>query len=211
MTDAVSLTEGLSALRLEVPMPAQKRLLDYLQLLAKWNRTHNLTAIREPAAMMTHHLLDSLAVLAYLDPPLNSRWLDVGSGAGLPGIPLAIARPDWHVTLLDSNRKKAAFLRQAAIEIGLSNVEVACERIETYAPETLYAVAISRAFSSLANFAVAARVLVPGGRLAAMKGAVPHDEIDALPDGVRVAEVHELRVPGVQGERHLVIMEATAS
>ena len=201
----------MSALRLDVPARAQTQLLNYLNLLAKWNRTHSLTAVRDPARMVTHHLLDSLAVLEHLGRRDGSSCLDVGSGAGLPGIPLAIARPEWRVTLLDSNRKKAAFLRQAVIELGLANVAVVSERIETYAPEALFAMAISRAFSDLATFASAARVLAPGGRLVAMKGAIPREEIDALPNHVRLVETHELRVPGVDGQRHLLIMEVMAS
>src|ERR1700676_1996327 len=114
MTLAAALAQGASALRLELPESAQAALLDYLELLAKWNRTHNLTAIRDPQRMVTHHLLDSLAALPYLGPGTALNCLDVGSGAGLPGIPLAIARPPWRVTLLDSNGKKVAFLRQAA-------------------------------------------------------------------------------------------------
>ncbi|SRR6266567_5152730 len=211
MTPASALAEGVSALRLDVPMRAQAKLLDYLNLLAKWNRTHNLTAVRDPARMVTHHLLDSLAVLEYLGPSKESRCLDVGSGAGLPGIPLAIVRPDWRMTLLDSNRKKATFLQQAVIEIGLANVDVVSERVETFEPLRLFAIAISRAFSNLATFAAAARLLAPGGRLVAMKGAIPLDEIEALPGNVRVVETHELRVPGIDGKRHLLIMEAIAS
>src|ERR1700693_4658374 len=211
MTPASALAEGVSALRLDVPIHAQTKLLDYLNLLAKWNRTHNLTAIRDPARIVTHHLLDSLAGLKHVDAPKESSWLDVGSGAGLPGIPLAIVRPDWRVTLLDSNRKKAAFLQQAVIELGLANVDVVSERVEAYEPPDLFAIAISRAFSDLATFAAAARLLAPGGRLVAMKGLIPREEIEALPGNVRVVETHELHVPGVEGKRHLLIMEAIAS
>ena len=211
MTLASALAEGVSALRLDVPMHAQAKLLDYLKLLTKWNRTHNLTAIRDPARMVTHHLLDSLAVLEYVDARSASSCLDVGSGAGLPGIPLAIVRPDWRVTLLDSNRKKASFLQQAVIELGLANVDVVSERVETYEPADLFGIAISRAFSDLATFAGALRVLAPGGRLVAMKGAIPREEIEALPSNIRLVATHELRVPGVEGKRHLLIMEAIAS
>ena len=211
MTPASALAEGVSALRLDVPIHAQAKLLDYLNLLAKWNRAHNLTAIRAPARMVTHHLLDSLAALEYLGPSKELRCLDVGSGAGLPGIPLSIVRPDWRVTLLDSNRKKATFLQQAVIELGLANVDVASERVEAYEPPDLFAIAISRAFSDLATFAAAARLLAPGGRLVAMKGLIPREEIEALPGNVRVVETHELHVPGVEGKRHLLIMEAIAS
>ncbi len=140
------------------------RLLAYLALLDKWNRTHNLTAIREPERMITHHLLDSLAVLPHLPAGAGLRVLDVGSGGGLPGIPLAIVRPDWQVALLDSNYKKAAFLRQAAIELPLPNAEVVAARVEDYAPAAAFDIAISRAFSDLAVFAAASARPAGAGR-----------------------------------------------
>jgi 16S rRNA (guanine527-N7)-methyltransferase len=172
-------------------------LAQYIALLDKWNRTHNLTAIRDPEQMVTHHLLDSLAVLGHLPKQACLRVLDIGSGGGLPGIPLAIARRDWRVVLLDSNHKKAAFLRQAVIELQLANVA-----------ELLFDVVISRAFSDLATFAAVARRLVaPGGRLVAMKGLFPHEELRELPPDIVVAEVPAIRVPGLDVQRHLVIME----
>jgi 16S rRNA (guanine527-N7)-methyltransferase len=153
-------------------------------------------------------LLDSLAVLGHLPKQACLRVLDIGSGGGLPGIPLAIARRDWRVVLLDSNHKKAAFLRQAAIELKLASVEVCAVRVQDYVADLLFDVVISRAFSDLATFvAVARRLVAPGGRLVAMKGLFPHEELRELPPDIVVAEVPAIRVPGLDVQRHLVIME----
>jgi 16S rRNA (guanine527-N7)-methyltransferase len=203
-----ALVAGLSALELDADIAAQAKLSQYIALLDKWNRTHNLTAIRDQEQMVTHHLLDSLAVLEHLPDAVSLRVLDIGSGGGLPGIPLAIARQDWRVVLLDSNHKKAAFLRQAAIELDLTNIEVCAVRVEDYVAEVLFDVVISRAFSDLATFATVARRLVArGGRLVAMKGLYPHEELRELPPDVVVTEVPAVRVPGLDVQRHLVIME----
>jgi 16S rRNA (guanine527-N7)-methyltransferase len=213
MTPAEMLADGVVALGLTalIGTEAQARLLAYLSLLDKWNRTHNLTAIREAERMITHHLLDSLAVLPHLPARARLRLIDVGSGGGLPGIPLAIVRPDWQFALLDSNFKKAAFLRQAAIELPLANVEVVSLRVQDYVPATGFDIAISRAFSDLAVFAAASGgMLVPGGRLVAMKGVYPHEELADLPPGIGVTGTPALKIPGLEGERHLVIMELAA-
>ena len=146
MNPELQLHRGLSALRIDLPQGGGARLLQYLALLSKWNRAYNLTAIREPARLVSHHLLDSLSVLPHLSGP---AIVDVGSGPGLPGIPLAVARPDWSVTLIDSNHKKAAFLRQVVIELKLQNVEVITDRVERWEPSGPIDVAISRAFSDL--------------------------------------------------------------
>jgi 16S rRNA (guanine527-N7)-methyltransferase len=203
-----ALVAGLSALELNADIATGAKLSQYIALLDKWNRTHNLTAIRDPAQMITHHLLDSLAVLSHLPKQGHLRILDIGSGGGLPGIPLAIAKPDWHVVLLDSNHKKAAFLRQAVIELGLANVEVRAERVQDHDADLLFDVVISRAFSDLATFAALGRRMVaPGGRLVAMKGLFPHEELEQLPPDVLVAGVPAVHVPGLEAQRHLVIME----
>jgi 16S rRNA (guanine527-N7)-methyltransferase len=203
-----TLAAGLSALEFDTDVAAQTKLSQYIALLDKWNRTHNLTAIRDPEQMVTHHLLDSLAVLSHLPDGARLRVLDIGSGGGLPGIPLAIARKDWHIVLVDSNQKKAAFLRQAVIELELANVEVCAVRIQDYVAEALFDVVISRAFSDLATFAEVARRLVGrGGRLVAMKGLFPHEELQQLPPDVVVTDVPAVRVPGLDVQRHLVIME----
>jgi 16S rRNA (guanine527-N7)-methyltransferase len=207
-----ALAAGLGALGLDLDPVARGKLGEYVALLEKWNRTHNLTAIRDPAQMITHHLLDSLAVLPHLPAGAAVRALDVGSGGGLPGIPLAIARPDLRITLLDSNRKKTAFLEQAAIELPLANVVVAAARVEAYAPKAAFDVVISRAYSALATFVAQTRhLLAPGGRWLAMKGTLPSEEIEGLPPTVRVVATPPLRVPGIAAKRHLVIMEARAA
>jgi len=177
------------------------------ELLA-WSEKFNLTAIREPERMLTHHLLDALAVLPQLPTASGLRVLDVGSGGGVPGIPLAIARPDWHVTMVDASQKKVAFQTQAAIELGLGNVVSQAARIEDYAPPLPFAIVIARAFSDLASLAaLAARHLAPDGRMYAMKGAYPLDELAALPKQFKVVAAPALRVPGLDAERHLIVME----
>ena len=206
MTDA--LAAGIVALGLDIDSSAQAKLGDYVALLDKWNRTHNLTAIRDPAQMISHHLLDSLAVLPHLPAGAGVRAIDVGSGGGLPGIPLAIAYPDLRMTLLDSNRKKTAFLEQAAIELSLPNVEVVAGRVEDFAPRIAFDAVISRAYSALATFVAQTRhLLAPEGQWFAMKGTLPSEEIAALPANIRVVATPALRVPGVDAERHLVILE----
>jgi 16S rRNA (guanine527-N7)-methyltransferase len=201
------LVEGVRALRLDVGSAQLDRLVDFLELLAKWNRTHNLTSIREPAQMVTHHLLDALAVLPSVPDRAPLRLLDVGTGGGVPGIPLAIARPQWHMTLLDSNHKKAAFVTQAKLELSLPNVEIIVSRIEDYRPAERFDVVISRAFSDLHTFVEGALPCVADeGLLIAMKGAMPKDEIGALPATVDVEATPALEVPGLGASRHLIIM-----
>lgn len=201
------LAAGIAALSLDVDTATRDRLLRYIALLGKWNRTYNLTAVREPDRMVTHHLLDALAAVAHLPQDAGLRLIDIGSGPGVPGIPFAIARPEWRVTLLDSQRKKTAFLRQASAELALRNVEVVTARVEDYTPALLFDVAISRAFGDLSRFVSAAgRLVRSGGWLVAMKGTHPQAEIEALPASVRVVATPSLKVPGLDAERHLVIM-----
>ena len=214
---AIALDEGLERLCAEaagdlaLPPGASGKLARYIDLLAKWNRTYNLTAIREPARMITHHVLDALAVLPHLPRGAGLRVLDVGSGGGVPGIPLAIARPDWRVVMIDSNHKKTAFLAQAIIELGLAGAESVTARVEEYVPAAPFDVVISRAFADLAGFAeTSARHLAPGGWLVAMKGVHPDEEIAALPASIRVVATPRLVVPGLDAARHLVIMESVA-
>lgn len=198
------LESGLTHLGLDLDAAARRKLLDYVALIVKWNQVHNLTAIRDPAKMVTHHLLDSLALLQVIDGPTR-RLVDVGSGAGLPGIPLAIARPDWAVTLLDSNHKKGVFLQQAVGELGLTQVTVVVERVEAFRPTEAFDSVISRAFSDLSEFAEASvHLRAAGGRLLAMKGVYPYEEVLQLPPELGVVEVLRLEVPGVDAERHLV-------
>ena len=227
MTLQERLIEGLGAMGLDLPPQTQQKLLDYVALLAKWNKVHNLTAVRDPGEMVTLHLLDSLAVLPHLlapSPPLppcplpegegvlagwgeGKRLLDVGSGGGLPGIPLAIVRPDLSVTLLDSSHKKSAFQRQAKAELGLDNVEVVCSRVEAYQPAQKFDRVISRAFSDLAEYVkLTQHLLSDSGIWLAMKGVHPYDEIAQLKN-VQV-EVVPLNVPGLEAQRHLVFLKA---
>ncbi len=198
------LEEGMAILGLELPALAVQKLHAYADLIEKWNRVYNLTAIQGKENIVSYHLLDSLAVLPHLEA---KRCADVGSGAGLPGVVLAIARPDWDVVLVESNKKKAAFLRQTGIELGLSNVEVMAERVENL-KENDFDLVISRAFSEMGEFArLAAPLCAKGGCLAAMKGRFPEKEIAKLPSPVKVEKIIPLSVPGVEGERHLVIMK----
>jgi 16S rRNA (guanine527-N7)-methyltransferase len=204
MSQQEKLAEGLKQLGFDLAPDVQAQLLKFAGLLHKWNKVHNLTAIREPLKMVTHHLLDSLAVLPYVS---GGRLVDVGSGGGLPGIPLAIEKPGLAVTLLDSNHKKAVFLRQAVIDLGLKNVEVVGERVEQFRPEQLFDTVISRAFSDLAEFVKLTRhLLAAEGRFLAMKGVYPHEEIAALPPDIRVEQVISLEVPELGAKRHLVVM-----
>jgi 16S rRNA (guanine527-N7)-methyltransferase len=205
MSLAAKLAEGVAELGLSLPAPAQQRLLDYLALLSKWNRIYNLTAVRETSRMVSQHLLDCLAVAPHVKA---DTLLDVGSGAGLPGIPLAVAAPRTQVTLLESNQKKSAFLQQAKLELKLDNVVVATERVEAWRPGRTFEVVISRALSDLAEFVnLAGRHAAPGGRLAAMKGIYPHEELAQLPSGWALASAVPLNVPGLRARRHLLLIE----
>ena len=197
------LESGLDALGIDRAYGAA--LFDYLALLHRWNGTYNLTAIRDPRAMVDKHLLDSLAMAPYLDGV--ARLADLGTGPGLPGIPLAIVRPALRVALVESNGKKARFLREAVRRLGLSNAEVVESRIEAYDPSAGFDAVTARALATLPQIlALGGHLLTPGGRLLAMKGVVPEDEIAALPPGWRVEALHPLRIPGLAAERHLVVV-----
>jgi len=205
MSLAQPLDRGLAELGLRPAPAAREKLLAYLDLIQKWNRVYNLTAVREPDRMLAHHLLDCLAIVPHLS---GSSLLDVGSGAGLPGIPVAVALPKLPVTLLESSHKKAAFLKQAAIELRLDNVDVACERAEAWATSQRFDLVVSRALADLPEFIrLAGRLLAPGGTLAAMKGVYPYDELAQLPKGWRLKEAAALRVPGLRAERHWLTFE----
>lgn len=195
------LAAGLVQLDLDAALAAP--LLEYLALLARWNATYNLTAIRDPREMLAKHVLDSLAMQPFVR---ELRTLaDLGTGPGLPGIPLAIATPSLQVTLVESNGKKARFLREAVRQLKLSNVEVAESRIEAFRPDARFDAITARALATLPLILQLGGHL-PGadGRLLAMKGVLPEDEIAALPPGWRLAAVHPLRVPGLSAERHLL-------
>lgn len=207
MTPRAALERGLGELTLPLPESSRQRLLQYVALLAKWNRTYNLTAVRSQEEMVSHHLLDSLAILPHLPvPQVEPALADAGSGAGLPGIPLALARPDWRVTLVEASAKKAAFLRQAAIELGMENVAVQETRVEQWRPGRGFSVVVSRAFAGLAQFIAACRhLLAPHGVLAAMKGRDPRAELEGLPPGCRCDPPIRLSVPLLDAQRHLVL------
>jgi 16S rRNA (guanine527-N7)-methyltransferase len=207
MTLEQGIAQGSAAMNLELPANAPARLARYLELIEKWNRIHNLTAVRDTAQMVVLHALDSLSILPHMRD--RARILDVGTGPGLPGIPLAIALPQAHITLLDSSHKKCAFLEQARIELELGNVDAVCARIEQWRPAQPYDAVVSRAFSDLSDFVVQARhAVAPGGRMIAMKGVYPFDEIARVPASHKVAQVLELHVPQLEAKRHAVFLEA---
>jgi len=210
MNLAPELARGLEALGLSLGEDQQAALLRYLGLLEKWNQVYNLTAVREPERMLTLHLLDSLAVLAALpELPAGLSLLDVGSGGGLPGIPLSIAQPGWEVTLLEVSQKKASFLRQACAELGLANARVAQQRLEDFGQNATFDLVISRAFSDLKDFLQgAARLVKPGGLILAMKGVHPDEEIAQIdPQWVSCLKTVRMRVPGLDAERHLLTFQ----
>jgi 16S rRNA (guanine527-N7)-methyltransferase len=197
------LHQGLLDMGIDLAIPAQEKLLAFLELLEKWNRSYNLTAVRDPEQMVPRHLLDSLTVLPYLQGP---RVLDIGTGPGLPGIPLALARPDFEFILLDSNAKKTRFATQAMHELGLKNVAVVQERVEKFHPETKFDTLIARAFASIPDMLAASRHLCAAhGRFLVMKGVFPQEELAAVTDGYR-AEVKALHIPGLDAARHVVIL-----
>lgn len=196
---------GCRALRLTLDSAALERLVAYVALLSKWNRVYNLTAVRDPRQMVVRHILDSLAVLPYLG---DGRLLDVGSGAGLPGVPLAIARPALQVTLLDSNAKKIRFLRQVAGELALHNVDVVQARMQEYQPERAFDMVISRAVSDLGElYRLSRHLLADGGRMLFMKGVLPEAEMAAFAPQRATLHCEPLRVPGLDAERHLLWLD----
>lgn len=209
-----TLESGLAELALDPALATP--LLDYLALLVRWNRTYNLTAVRDPGEMVTKHLLDSLAMHPYVDgigrgDGARSRLADLGTGAGLPGIPLAIVKPGLQVTLVESNGKKARFMREAVRQLGLGHVRVAESRIEALDEPGAHDAITARALATLPLIVeLGGHLLRPGGRLLAMKGTYPADEIAALPPGWQLREAHALSVPGLPAERHLVVVARTA-
>ncbi len=198
------LDEGCRQLGLSLEEDRVDPLIAYLHLLRKWNRVFNLTAVRDERELVSRHLVDSLSIAASIRGP---RIADIGSGAGLPGIPLGVMRGDWQFVLVDSNSKKTRFLNQVILELGLSNLEVVHSRVEAFRPQQGFDTVVSRAFSSLADFwRMAGHLIVPGGRLVAMKGRRPDEELAQLPDGV-AAETRVL-VSAVPDERHVVVLQA---
>ncbi|MDR2015989.1 MAG: 16S rRNA (guanine(527)-N(7))-methyltransferase RsmG [Burkholderiales bacterium] len=214
---ALSLNHRLDALGVALPEGIAEKVQAYLALLQKWNQTYNLTAIRDPEQMLTHHVLDALAIVPALDRVLAGRptpqILDVGSGGGIPGLMLALARPSWQVTMVDAVQKKMAFVAQVIAELRVSNALALAARVESLqagarVPPMRYDLAVSRAFSDLAAFVAGSRhLLAPHGVWAAMKGAVPETEIAALPTDIAVRAVEVLAVPGLDARRHLILLE----
>lgn len=201
-----SLDDGIDQMGIVLDSVNRDRLIQFVTLLAKWNRTYNLTAVREPERMISQHILDSLSVLPHLGG--CSSILDVGTGAGLPGLPLAVASPSVQFTLLDTVAKKTAFVRQAIGELGLKNITVVTGSVENYKTTKNFSRVISRAFAELKDFVDGAgQHCAAGGALLAMKGVYPHDEISRLPAGYIAEEVISLDVPGVEGQRHLVVIK----
>jgi 16S rRNA (guanine527-N7)-methyltransferase len=200
------LIDGIRRLDLDVRPDQCAVLIQFLDLLEKWNRVYSLTAIEPGPAMVRRHLLDSLAMLPYISGP---RVLDLGTGPGLPGIPFAVARPDWRLTLLDANRKKARFVQQAVLELRLVNVEVVNARAEDFQPPQPFDTVVTRAVSTASATVQLAQhlIAVKGGRLVLMKGSYPQSELTELPAGFRVMAVHEVAVPGLDAERHAVIIQ----
>ena len=208
---AEELAHGIQTLGLDIDAATQQRLLDYLALLAKWNKAYNLTAVRDVDEMVSRHLLDSLSIVPPFEAAGGDRWLDVGSGGGMPGIPLAILFPGKSLTLLDSNGKKTRFLTQVKLELKLDNLQVIHSRVEAFQPEQPFDGIVSRAFSSLEDFTNWTRHLGDTRtNWLAMKGVHPSDELAALPEDFRVEAEHALAVPGCQGQRHLLILRRTA-
>ena len=202
MEIAEVLKRGITEMGLPDASEFQEKLLDYLTLLAKWNKVYNLTAIRDPKLMVIHHLLDSLAVLPHV---YAKSWLDVGCGAGLPGLVLAIVKPDCQFTLLDSNTKKTSFVQQSIIELGLKNAHVYSARVEEFKPKEKFDGIISRAFTELGEFLTVTRHLITSdGHWYAMKG-LPEQELLGVPDYCKVETVVSLNVPGLAAARSLVI------
>ncbi|WGK61676.1 16S rRNA (guanine(527)-N(7))-methyltransferase RsmG [Halopseudomonas sp. SMJS2] len=205
---ARELVRGAEQMGLSLTERQVELLLGYLTLLNKWNKAYNLTAVRNPDEMVSRHLLDSLSVLPFVSA---GRWLDVGSGGGMPGVILAIMRPDSEFTLLDSNGKKTRFLTQVQLELGLGNMQVVNNRVEAFTPDQLFDGIVSRAFSSLADFTNLTRHLSgPETQWLAMKGLYPDSELQALDADFTVTHSEELAVPGCQASRHLLILRRTA-
>jgi 16S rRNA (guanine527-N7)-methyltransferase len=203
------LEDGIYELELEERLGGDELLMEYVTELMNWNRVYNLTSVRKPTDIVTRHILDSLTLLPYLH---GDRILDIGTGAGLPGIPLAIACPEREFVLLDSSSKKLRFVQQTLGILNLDNVTLEDCRVEEYQPEVLFDTVICRAFSDLPDFyRYAARLCSSGGKMLAMKGVYPMTEVECLKDKSVIDEVVSLKVPGLDAERHLVIMHAAES
>jgi 16S rRNA (guanine527-N7)-methyltransferase len=211
-----ALAEGLVAAKLDIPESVQQQFVAYIELLLKWNAVHNLTAVRDPLEIVTRHVLDSLVLLTYFDdfcphqPSGHATVLDVGTGAGLPGILLALARPDQTFVLLDSNQKKIAFVQHVILSLKVTNAVAVCERAEKYRPEIPFDWVISRAFASLSDFVrLSHHLCKPSGQMVAMKGIIDPAEVAAVSSNYVIEKIESVRVPGLSAERTLVFINIT--
>lgn len=196
------LARGISFLGLDVDEDKQNQMLAFLEMLVKWNQAYNLSGIKDPKKMLSLHLLDSLSILPYVR---GRKILDVGTGAGLPGIPLAICLPESQFSLLDSNGKKMRFVFQSSSSLKLKNIDIIQQRVESYQSRGAFDIVLSRAFSTLKQMVErTAHLLAPEGRLLAMKGQLPQQEINEIQEGFRLLDVHELRLPDETATRHLL-------
>jgi 16S rRNA (guanine527-N7)-methyltransferase len=199
------LANGVAEIDIGIDQQRQHAMLAYLDLLKRWNRVYNLTAIKGDTELLTRHLLDSLSIVPYLH---GDRVIDIGSGAGLPGIPVALACPQRQVTLIDSNAKRCRFLRQVKAQLKLQNVSIVQQRAESYRSDEKFDSLVSRAFSSLMSFIASSQhLLADGGQFIAMKGQWPEDDSTELPDGFMITDVIKLKVPGLSENRHLVVVK----
>jgi len=196
------LGEGLKALGVSLTDQQRSKIIDFIFLLVKWNKVYNLTSIRDPLKILERHIFDSLSVLPYVN---GRRFIDIGAGAGLPGIPLAIARPECAFVLLDSNGKKTRFMQQAKTELALSNIGIVHSRVESYKPDQLFDAVISRAFASLKKMAQwSSHLANKNGVLYAMKGTYPEQEISDLANSFEIKAVHKIEYPGLDADRYLL-------
>ena len=202
---AALLENSVAALPFDVSQAQQQKLLDYLQLIHKWNKAYNLTSVRNPEEMLAKHIVDSIAVMPYLK---GQQFIDVGTGPGLPGIPLAIMLPNAHFTLLDSLGKRVRFMKQCAHELALTNVSPVQSRVEDHQPTALYDGVISRAFASLKDMLHWCQHLVDStGAFFALKGQMPEQELDEISTTYTIDAVHSVDVPGLVGQRHLIVIK----
>lgn len=201
MDNTTRLSQGIAALSLDIPETTQQKLIQYIMLIAKWNKSFNLTAIRQLDDMVTLHLLDSLAVVPFVQ---GQRVLDVGTGAGLPGIVLALCYPEKEFVLLDSNGKKTRFLTQAVIELGLANVEVVQSRIDEYQPLRSFDIIISRAFASISDMLGLINHLVTAKTTILAMKANSEEELSQMPKAYQIEQIYDLAVPGLQAKRQLI-------